>query len=573
MKKLDTPWGEMLDRQHPLPEYPRPQLVRDSYLNLNGPWQYRVTEGGSELRRGTILVPFSPESHLSGCDFQLMPGQTLHYSRSFSLPEGFVRSRVLLHFGAVDQCCAVRVNGQPAGEHADGYLPFCLDITGYLQPGENLLEADVTDASDSGIHAYGKQRLRRGGIWYTPQSGIWQTVWMESVPENYVRSLKLTPDFFGKALSWQIDAVESSDARIRVCTGGRVIASGTGAEGTLQIPEGEFRPWSPEDPFLYDVEVSLGEDRVTGYLGMRSFGTGLHKGRRVLTLNGKPYFQTGLLDQGYWSDGLYTAPSDEAMIYDIRTMKDMGFNMLRKHIKVEPLRWYYHCDRLGMLVWQDAVSGGSPVGFLNSVALPFVGIHRKDRPSKVLGREDPLGCAQFESDLETMIRHLYNVTSLCLWVPFNEGWGQFDAARIAEKVKALDPTRPVDHASGWHDQGAGDLRSYHIYIRPISLRHDGRRALALTEFGGYSLALPEHCATDLQVGYVKYRSREKLMDAVEKLYEKQVIPQLEKQSLSACVYTQVSDVEDEVNGLLTYDRRVVKVDMQRMEKLNEKLKF
>ena len=578
MRELYTPWGETLDRTCPLPEYPRPQLVRESYLCLNGLWDYTVEDGDEYTRRNTgkILVPFAPESLLSGCGFQLQSGETLWYERTFTLPEGFRRDRVLLHFGAVDQCCRVLVNGQEAGRHEGGYLPFCLDITALLTDGEQRLTVAVTDDAEGGVYGMGKQRYRRGGIWYTATSGIWQTVWLESVPENYVKSVRLTPDFDERTLRWHIEADRAADARVTVQAAGAVIAEGRADEngdGTAVIPAAQFRPWRPEDPFLYDVEIALGEDRVTSYFGMRKCSLVQHEGRQVLALNNEPYFQSGLLDQGYWSDGLYTPPSDEAMIHDIETAKRLGFRMLRKHIKIEPLRWYYHCDRLGMLVWQDMVSGFERFDPLYTQVLPFLGIHLNDRPSRRLGRAGAAGRAQYERELEETVALLYNCVSLYLWVPFNEGWGQFDAARIAEKVRGLDPTRLVDHASGWHDQGAGDLRSCHVYYRPVRMKHDGRRALALTEFGGYSLPVEGHYTTEKSFGYRTYRDAGAWMDAVEKLYENEVIPLIAREGLSAAVYTQISDVEDEVNGLLTFDRRVCKPEEQRMRRINGKLRF
>ena len=578
MKKLYTPWGETLDGDCPLAAYPRPQLVRDSYLCLNGLWDYTVEDGEEYTRRNTgkILVPFAPESLLSGCDFQLQNGETLWYERTFTLPEGFRRDRVLLHFGAVDQCCRVLVNGREAGRHQGGYLPFCLDITALLTDGENRLTVAVTDDAEGGVYGMGKQRYRRGGIWYTATSGIWQTVWLESVPENYVKSLRLTPDFDAKCLRWHIEADAPAGARVTVRAAGTVIAEdradGRG-DGLSVIPPSHFHPWSPEEPFLYDVEIVLGEDHVASYFGMRKFSLMLHEGRQVLALNNAPYFQSGLLDQGYWSDGLYTPPSDEAMVYDIQTAKELGFRMLRKHIKIEPLRWYYHCDRLGMLVWQDMVSGFERFDPLYTQVLPFLGIHLKDTPSRRFGRAGEAGRRQYRRELEDTVDLLYNCVSLCLWVPFNEGWGQFDAAQAAERIRALDPTRLIDHASGWHDQGAGDLKSRHVYYKPVRMKHDGRRALALTEFGGYSLPLAGHCAAEKSFGYRTYRDAADWMDAVERLYEKEIIPLIASQGLSAAVYTQLSDVEDEVNGLLTFDRKVCKADGARLRRLNEKLKF
>ena len=578
MRRLYTPWGEHIDRSCPLPEYPRPQLRRDSYLCLNGLWDYTVEDGDEYSRRrtGQILVPFSPESLLSGCDFQLQSGEKLWYERRFTLPEGFRRDRVLLHFGAVDQCCRVLVNDRVVGGHEGGYLPFTLDITAALQPGENRLTVAVTDDPEGGVHAFGKQRLRRGGIWYTAQSGIWQTVWLESVPENYVRALRLTPDYDGHRLRWHIDAPEPAGACVVVRAAGRCIAedwADENGDGDSLLPE-DFRPWSPEDPFLYDLEVTLpGGDRVESYFGMRKFSVVEHWGRRVLALNDRPLFQSGLLDQGYWSDGLYTPPTDEAMIWDIRTAKDMGFNLLRKHIKIEPLRWYYHCDRLGILVWQDLVSCFESFRPLYMQVLPFLGLHLKDAPSARLGRAGEAGRQQFYRDMEDTVSLLYNCPSLALWVPFNEGWGQFDALAVTRRLRELDPTRPIDHASGWHDQGGGDLKSRHIYYRPLRMKSDGRRVLALTEFGGYSLPVPEHYTTERSFGYRSYQDAESWMVALEQLYEKQLQPLVAAQGLSAAVYTQLSDVEDEVNGLVSFDRRVVKMEPARMRRLNELLRF
>ena len=578
LRPLFTPWGEKLDRDAPLQEYPRPQLVRESYLNLNGRWDYAIRKDGAAPDRydGEIIVPFSPESLLSGVGREVMPGDKLWYRRTFTLPAGFKRDKVLLHFGAVDQKCEVFINGELVGGHKGGYLPFTLDITDSLTEGENTLIISVTDNTSASPHAYGKQSFNPGGIWYTPQSGIWQTVWMESVPTNYVESLKITPLFDEHKVRIEIRAAKAEGANVVIRKDGTVIAEEWADENgtvTALIMDEHFRPWSPEDPFLYDITVTMEQDTVTSYFGMRKFGFTEWNGKKVMALNNKPYFHNGVLDQGYWSDGLYTAPSDEALIYDIEIMKEMGFNMLRKHIKVEPMRWYYHCDRLGMLVWQDAVSGGGPYSPMVIQVLPFIGCNLNDRKYRTFGREDEAGRDQYMDDLYAMVEHLYNVPSLAVWVPFNEGWGQFDSLQVTQILWELDNTRPVDHASGWHDQGGGDFRSYHIYYRPIRMKHDKNRALILSEFGGYSMPLPGHMSSEKEFGYRIYHDEKSFMDAYSTLFEKEVIPCITKQALSATVYTQVSDVEDEVNGLLTYDRKVVKVDMARIRKLNQLLKF
>lgn len=581
LRPMLTAWGENLDREHPLPEYPRPQLRRDSYLNLNGRWQYAIRNGKEKepvSYDGEIVVPFSPESFLSGVMKKVMPEDRLWYRRTFTLPEGFRKDKVLLHFGAVDQSCQVYVNGRLAGSHEGGYLPFSCDITAALAAGENTLTVAVTDATSRSRHAYGKQSFHPGGIWYTPQSGIWQTVWLESVPENYVEKLTIIPDLDHKRVRLVLQAKDPEGANVVVRKDGVVIAEdwydASREYEEFPITDENLRPWTPEDPFLYDVTVTLkGGDKVESYFGMRKFGVTTVNGKKVLALNDRPIFMSGVLDQGYWSDGLYTPPSDEAMVYDIRKMKECGFNMLRKHIKIEPLRWYYHCDRLGMLVWQDMVSGGSRLDPLVIQAAPFLGIHLNDGRYGRFGREEEAGREQFVRDLHDTVELLRNTVSLAVWVPFNEGWGQFDSLLATQTLWELDPTRLVDHASGWHDQGGGDFKSRHVYFKPVRLKHDKDRVLALTEFGGYSLPVPGHTAGDKPFGYRMYQSAGEYMDALARLYEQEIIPCLDKQALSAAVYTQVSDVEDEVNGILTFDRKSCKVDVPRMQRINGRLRF
>ncbi len=569
---LMTPWGEHLDENCILTEYPRPQMRRNSYLNLNGRWEYAITDSDESPRRwdGTILVPFSPESALSGVGRSLQPGQALWYRREVIVPQGFIPAdgRLLLHFGAVDQEAAVYWNGRLLGRHMGGYNAFTLDATDALGP-RNSLVVRVHDDTDASFHSRGKQKTRRGGIWYTPQSGIWQTVWMEAVPRHYIESLRIVPLFDQSAVEVMVRC--SQPLQCEATVDGRTVPFTSGEPARIPMPD--FRAWSPEDPYLYDLSVTLGEDRVESYFGMRKMEVRADRGGvKRLFLNGEPYFQSGLLDQGYWPDGLYTAPSDEALIYDIQTAKAMGFNLLRKHIKVEPMRWYYHCDRLGMLVWQDMPSGGGKYRF-STITLPLVtGIHRRDNHYRAFARASSQGRGEYMDELEEMVGQLFNAPSVVLWVPFNEGWGQFDSTFVMERLRALDPTRPVDPASGWHDQGAGELRSLHVYFKPFRFRRDRRgRALALSEFGGYNLRVDGHCFNQKDYGYRRLPDAAALWRDFSRLYEREVLPAVPR-GLCASVYTQLSDVEDELNGLMTYDRRVVKLDADEVRELNEWLK-
>lgn len=569
---LMTPWGERLDENCILTEYPRPQMRRNSYLNLNGRWEYAITDSDESPPRwdGTILVPFSPESALSGVGRSLQPGQTLWYRREVIVPQGFIPAdgRLLLHFGAVDQEAAVYWNGRLLGRHMGGYNAFTLDATDALGP-RNSLVVRVHDDTDASFHSRGKQKTRRGGIWYTPQSGIWQTVWMEAVPRHYIEGLRIVPLFDQSAVEVMVRC--SQPLQCEATVDGRTVPFTSGEPARIPMPD--FRAWSPEDPYLYDLSVTLGEDRVESYFGMRKMEVRADRGGvKRLFLNGEPYFQSGLLDQGYWPDGLYTAPSDEALIYDIQTAKAMGFNLLRKHIKVEPMRWYYHCDRLGMLVWQDMPSGGGKYRF-STITLPLVtGIHRRDNHYRAFARASSQGRGEYMDELEEMVGQLFNAPSVVMWVPFNEGWGQFDSTLVMERLRALDPTRPVDPASGWHDQGAGELRSLHVYFKPFRFRRDRRgRALALSEFGGYNLRVDGHCFNQKDYGYRRLPDAAALWRDFSRLYEREVLPAVPR-GLCASVYTQLSDVEDELNGLMTYDRRVVKLDADEVRELNERLK-
>lgn len=579
LARLYTPWGESLDPAHVLTEYPRPLMKRDSYTILNGYWSYAFTTSPllPESYDGRILVPFSPESLLSGVERQLMPEEYLWYARTITIHKeelcpGY--GRLLLHFGAVDQEAFVYLNGKEVCSHMGGYLPFEADITSFLHEGDNTIVVRVRDKSDTSYHSRGKQTLKRGGMFYTAQSGIWQTVWMEWVPDHYIKGIKITPDYdLGKincsltvsgpeALAVSIYADNRCIYDTSFDTSFKTAVKGSGMEVNFSATLSELHPWTPDFPFLYTLRVTYGKDCIESYFAMRSFTIEPDKkGLMRFCLNHKPLFLHGVLDQGYWPDGLYTAPSDEAFIYDIRTMKKLGFNMMRKHIKLEAPRWYYHCDRLGMIVWQDMVSGGSQYSMPMVCYLPtlFPGIsgRLRDDNYKLFSRESEEGRREWIKECEETIDYLYNVVSLAVWVPFNEGWGQFDANLITRLIKEKDPTRPVDQTSGWFDQGGGDFKSIHNYFRRLKVIKDCR-AFVLSEYGGYACHIDGHSSVERIYGYKKYKNTKELTKAWHKLIDEELKP-LIPQGLCGAVYTQVSDVEEEVNGLLTYDRKVLKL--------------
>ena len=569
--KLTTDWGKNISSK-PLQEYPRPQFARKSYFNLNGWWDYAITKEDTvpTVYHGKILVPFSPESALSGVEKRLGAKEYLFYRTVFTLPKNFVKDVVLLNFGAVDSICDVYVNGNHVCHHEGGYNAFSADITSALHTQNNELVVKVRDFTDLSYHTRGKQSSRRGGMWYTPQSGIWQTVWMESVPAQYVESIRVTPDFDRAQVTVEAQCNFDEPFTVKVLDRDQEIAQNDGKNVvTVTFPNGKFTPWTPENPHLYNLKIISRRDMVESYFGMRKFGCAKVGKYYRLMLNNKPYFHNGLLDQGYFCDGLYTAPSDDALVYDIQIAKDLGFNMLRKHIKVEPMRWYYHCDRLGMLVWQDMPSGGTRQHKSATLYLPFVGLNKiKDNNYTLFSRAQQQSRDTYVAEYAEMIEQLYNCVSIATWVPFNEGWGQFDANRIAAFTKDCDSTRIVDHASGWHDQGGGDIKSLHVYFKKVRLPRDKKRAVCLTEFGGYSFKDRAHSFNpNATYSYKKFDTVEDFNHGLKELYERDVIAQIDK-GLSACVYTQLTDVEDEVNGLLTYDRKVMKVDATLMRSIN-----
>ncbi len=561
-------YHEQMDFSCPMSDYPRPQMRRESYFCLNGNWNY-VIKGKHRQISGQALVPFSLESELGGGISPLKADEMLIMEREFTLPEGFRNQRVLLHLDACDAQCEVFVNGQAVGSGSCGYLPVECEITSALEA-TNHLKVIIRDPTEAAGQPRGKQSSHPKGIWYTAQSGLWQTVWIESVPEQYITSIKMTPHLDDGTLQLLVHA--SSNGIVEAEVEGETFEFRTGIPACIQIKN--VHPWSPEDPYLYDLKLKLNQDEVCSYFAMRKFSIEKDsQGIKRLFLNHRPVFHTGLLDQGYMSDTLLSWPCDQAMIDDILTAKSMGFNMLRKHIKIEPLRWYYHCDRLGMLVWQDMVNGGGPYNKF-TINLPlFTDIHYKDNLYWLFGRSSLKEREHWIKDLKGMIDHLYNVPSIAMWVIFNEGWGQFDVDKAYELVKTMDSSRTILPCSGWHDQKIGELRSWHVYFRPYQFKKDKLdRCVVLSEFGGYQLPVQGHLVSEQPYGYKNIKDSSHMEKELTELYLNQIVPGM-KQGLSASVFTQLSDVEREVNGLITYDRKVLKINPDVMKALNDKLKL
>ena len=556
---LLTPEGEALQRDPqiiPWDVYPRPQMKRDSFLCLNGEWE--VTVNGEAPR--AIRIPFCPESLLSGLCIPPSDVVTMDYRKTFTLPEDFSKRRVLLHFGAVDQIATVSLNGCSIGSHTGGYEAFSFDVTDYLQDNNELI-VEVSDELKSHTLPYGKQRADRGGMWYTPVSGIWQTVWLESVPETYVESLRIDTD--GDTAT--ILAEGATRGTVSVTTPeGELSFPLTDGKATVKIPSPRY--WCPEDPYLYEFTLESGEDRVSSYFALRTLEIKQVDGIPRLCLNGRPYFLHALLDQGYWSDGIYTPATPDGYEKDILAMKELGFNTLRKHIKVEPEQFYYDCDRLGMLVMQDMVNNGH-YSFFRDTALPTVGL--KKLKDKSLHRDKATRTAFFES-MEATVNRLRNHPCIVYWTIFNEGWGQFDSQSAFERLKELDSTRFIDTASGWFKGADSQVDSEHIYFKPVKLKYS-EKPMVLSEFGGYSYKPEGHVANPVNTyGYRFFKEQADFESALVRLYEDEIIPAV-GQGLCGAVYTQVSDVEDETNGLLSYDRRVCKVAHPPMKAIAEKL--
>lgn len=574
--RIMTQWGETLDTDNVLPEYPRPIMEREQWMNLNGLWEYSIVECGTAMSGhvepdGHILVPFAIESALSGVGKTLGENKELIYRRDFTVPSSWKGKRILLHFGAVDWKADVWVNGIKVGSHTGGYTPFSFDVTEALYAkGENTLTVKVWDPTDKGYQPRGKQVSRPEGIWYTPVSGIWQTVWMEPVPATYFNDLRITPDIDAGTLTIapEITGATNSDmVEVKVYDGQTLVASGKSINGEpveIAMPA-DMKLWSPDSPFLYGLEVSLSQkgrlsDYVESYAAMRKFSSGRDSHGIVrLHLNNEPLFQFGPLDQGWWPDGLYTAPSDEALVYDIKKTKDFGFNMIRKHIKVEPARWYTWCDRLGIIVWQDMPSGDRNPEWQNRRYFDGTELKRSSESE-----------ACYRKEWKEIMDCLYSYPCIGVWIPFNEAWGQFKTPEIAEWTRQHDPTRLVNPASGGNHYTCGDILDLHNYPAPDMYLYDAQRATVLGEYGGIGMVVKGHIwEPDRNWGYIQFNSPEEVTDEYVK-YAEQLL-ELIGRGFSAAVYTQTTDVEIEVNGLMTYDRKVIKMQEDRVKEINGKI--
>ncbi len=543
--------------------YPRPQMVRDSFYSLCGPWSLSVGVDENETYLGEIQVPYPPESRLSGIEREPGENEVYLYDRIFTLPKDFFCGRVLLHFGAVDQIARVYLNGDFLGEHIGGYLPFSFDVTDQiLVSEENHIRVEVLDALDTEL-PYGKQRKDRGGMWYTPISGVWQSVWLESVPKNYIEDIKISADT--KEVTISVTS-PIADKKLVVKTENG-IETYTFNTDSITFSPANLHLWSPEDPYLYEFILECGEDRVQSYFALRSISCERIGEKFFLTLNGNPYFFHGLLDQGYFPDGIYLPATPEGYLWDIENMKKLGFNTLRKHIKVEPELFYYYCDKIGMIVFQDMVNSGKYNFFLDT-ALPTVGLRRG-----ISHRASEKRRKQFESNCYKTVELLHNHPSVVYYTIFNEGWGQYDSDRIYCNMKKKDPTRIWDATSGWFQGKHSDVLSEHIYFRKLNLKNDKKRPLVLSEFGGYSCNIPGHLFNEKnQYGYKSCSDPEAFTKSIAELYRSEVIPMIQTEGLCATILTQLSDVEDETNGVVSYDRQVIKCDEGTMKNIAFDLK-
>ena len=566
--KIMTTWAEQVDPANVLPEYPRPQLVRADWQNLNGLWDYAITEKDAkpEAYEGKILVPFAVESALSGVGRPVTEKDALWYSREFRVPRQWKGKRVMLNFGAVDWHAQVYVDGQLVGEHKGGYDPFSFDVTDYLAKGKtHNLTVRVYDQTNLWYQPCGKQIFNPRGIWYTPVTGIWQTVWMEPVEAAHVESYMAVSDLSEGKVKVSVEAAglaEGDVCKVELYDGQSLVAEAEGLEAELAVAEPKL--WSPDSPFLYDLKLTVlrnGKvlDQAQGYTAMREITVARDEaGHKRMLLNGEALFHYGPLDQGWWPDGLYTAPTDEALAFDIEKTKEFGYNMIRKHVKVEPARWYWHCDRLGMLVWQDMPS-------------PKHGDNKWGRKNYDEGTDSQItqeGKDNFYNEWAQIINDFKVFPSIVVWVPFNEAWGQFDTDDVVKFTREQDPTRLINYASGGSfERCSGDILDLHNYPDPEMYLYDPEYINVLGEYGGIGLPLEGHLwQTDKNWGYVKFKNGQEVLDTYEQ-YANELIELVQK-GFAAAVYTQTTDVEGEVNGLMTYDRKVIKVDAERLAKIN-----
>ncbi len=573
MKTLMSSWGENINIKRPLTEYPRMYLQRDSYYSLNGEWEYQIVKDENEPTKSDwkrIIVPFAIGSKLSLAeDKTLENNETLYYRKRFR--NRLTENRVFLNFEAVDQEATVYLNGIYVGSHVGGYAPFSLDVSSAIKV-ENELIVAVKDYSDSGIYAYGKQKREHGGMWYTPSYGIWQSVWLEELPKESIEDIKITVDYDHQTVYINM-AGNFSQAVITVFEKDDLVHRGLTSEKSYMFKIDDVHAWSTEDPFLYTLYIATSDETIKSYFGMRKVSKGVdERGVTRFCLNNEPIFLTGLLDQGYTVDGLLTYASEEALLYELTKIKEMGFNMLRVHAKVESRRFYYLCDKLGLLVMQDMPSGGGPYDFKFVAVKPNLGFTKADDHNyELFARSSQESRDMYYQELSDMLDNLYNFSCIFSWVAFNEGWGQFDSEAVTKFIKSYDALRLVDSTSGWYDQGAGDFKSIHNYFFPFRLPKSDGRIIILSEFGGYSYLEKEHSEAEKVYGYKKYKDRIALNEAIQKLYKNSILPNIPK-GLSGCIYTQVSDIQDECNGIFTEDRKMIKIDERKIKRINEACK-
>ena len=571
---LETKYSTTIDKKHPLEGHPDPYWRRRDFLSLNGEWDFKIDKQKELVNDYSekILVPFAPETPLSMINRRIEKDDYLHYKKVVSIDDKYIGKNGLLRFMAVDQECDVYINGKHMLYHEGGYFPFSLFIPSLEK--EFIIELIVHDDTSSSKYARGKQSNAPKGIWYTPTSGIWQEVYLEFISDcSYLESVYITSDFDARKIFFKgFSQGKIEKTKISIFYKGAKVAESFFDEN-LQSEislENCFHPWSPDDPDLYEIIYSSRTDEISSVYGIRKISFEKVNGFKYLMLNDKPIFLNGLLDQGYYSGGGLTPPSIDALEDDIKLTKECGFNCLRKHIKIDLARFYYLCDKEGIVVMQDLLNGGDKYSQLLINLAPFLPLKISDK-NPILGRKDDISKKQFIVEMEETIKRLHNVPSILVWTLFNEGWGQFDTKECLAKLKELDSSRLIDATSGWYDKKIGDFYSRHIYFRPVFLRNDKKRLMSLTEFGGYSCYIKDHSWSEKEFGYKKFKTKEDLQNGLANLFEKEVMRGVKNARLCISIYTQLSDVEEEVNGLVTYDRKVIKVDCSRMKKINERI--